>query len=410
MGYRIKRREKPAKAAARIAREETEAALAALADPVARSPIESIRDCRTRCRKLRGLVRLIPPDRAKRARRLDRLYRQAARELTGPGDASAALTTFDRLVAATAGTTTDRPDARLAVVRSELARRSSEADAAPVGPTEATERAAGHLSDALGRIDGWGAGRGWDAIGIGLAATYRAGAAHLATLREDPGAGAGDGLHEQAEYTTYHLRLLERSAPSLLTPLAAAFENLVEGLGDADDLAVLRHTLAAQPEAFGGDEVTGPVLALLDDHQRRLRDAAVSSAGRLYAERPQAFARRLEAYWELWRKSGPERPIEPLAAQEATAESAPGAAPDAPDAAPEDGAAAPEEGATAPEDGAAAPEDGADGADGLDELTVAELRALAREAGLTGHSRSRRAVLLGELRRSGIAAPGGVPR
>lgn len=389
VGYRIKRRESPEEAARRIALEQTGAAILRLSEPETLGLAASIHDARKRCRKLRGLVRLVPPSRAKRARRLDRLFREAARELAGYRDAHAALATFDRLVASIGD---DLPDGltatHLAAVRAELARRGAEADAALAGSAETVERAISLLAEASERIQAWTADDDWAALATGLEVTYRAGAGQLAALREDPTADAGHELRKQAKYTWYHLRMLERSAPSVLTPLAGAFENLVEGLGDGNDLAVLQRLVTAEPDAFGGPEVVEPVAALLDEHHRRLRTAAVSSAGRLYAERPRAFARRLGGYWELWHTEGPERAIGPLAAPEAEPEPATEpAAITQPEPAPE----------SALPDGDV--DEISEDADEFDGLTVAQLRVLARQAGLVGHSRSRRDVLLAELRK-----------
>jgi CHAD domain-containing protein len=438
VGYRIKRRESPGETAVRIATEQTEAALSALAEPGRLGVEETIHDCRKRCRKLRGLLRLIPPDRARRARRLDRLYRDAARELAGYRDAHATLATFDRLLTGTIDAGSDRPaEAHLAAVRAELARRSGEANAAVADAAQPLERARELLAEAAVRIDGWTAADDWEAIGPGLDGTYRAGASALAELRRDPAATTSHELRKQAKYTWYHLRLLERSAPSVLVPLAGAFEAMVETLGDANDLAVLRDMVADDPEAFGGPAAAEVVERFLDRQHRQLRDAALSGAVRLYAERPRAFTRRMGAYWELWHTIGRELPVRPLPAAEAVPDlgSADGRPPVVDTEPGPDGAFAAErpspelddrtdqgdesesdpghdrtdqgdESESDPGHDRTDQGDESEGeGDGLDDLTVAGLRALARAEGLAGLSRARRDRLLVELRDAGIVAP-----
>lgn len=363
MSYRIKRRETPSEAVARIASEETGAALADLADPNARGVAEAVHDCRKRCRKMRGLLRLAPPAKRKRTRQLDRTYRDAARALAGYRDAHATLATLDRLIAVSL----DLPEG-LGPVRRELLMRSETASDAVERGAEPIERARDLLTGASALVDGWTAdGDGWRALGPGLGATYAAGVTALDDLIAAPGPGPGHELRKQAKYTWYHLRLVQRSAPSILVPLTTGFEDLVECLGDANDLAVLASLIDEEPEAFGETDGVDATRRFLDDHRGALLEAAIGRARRLYVEEPAAFVRRLGRYWKVWHRHGPERPVGPI-----------GRGPDGQDLAPDDG---------------------------LDELTVAQLRPLARELGLHQLSSRRRHELLADLRAHGIGDP-----
>jgi len=356
MSYRIKRSETPTEAVTRIAAEETGAALADLADPDSRGVVEAVHDCRKRCRKMRGLLRLAPPTRAKRYRRLDRSYRDAARALSGYRDAHATLATLDRLVAVT----DDLPDG-LGPVRRELVRRADAASDAVDRGAESIGRAQELLNGAAALLDGWTIeGDGWRALGPGLQATYAQGLAALDELIADPSSARSHELRKRAKYTWYHLRLLQRSAPSILVSLSAGFEELVECLGDANDLAVLAELLEDEPEAFGEDEGRQATHDFLESHRGSMLEAALGRARRLYAEEPEAFARRLGRYWKVWHRHGAEAPVGPIG------------------------------------------HESVDVADGLDELTVAQLRPLARELGLANLSSRRRHELLADLRAHGV--------
>ena len=300
MGYRFERDETVGDAFRRIARAQSDKALDEVGSAAANPADEdAIHDCRKRCKKIRGLIRLVRPalDQA-RYRAANEAFRDAARELSSLRDAQALLATFDSVVAVP--TEPPRLD-DFESVRAELVRRAgAEPDGDDAGAST-FERAgdllrAGHdlVVDADLHADGWGAVRG------GLAQTYRRGRDALEVVYDDPTPDNFHELRKRAKYSWYHLRLLGPSAPSILDPLAKQFERLAEGLGDAHDLAVLRVQLDDDPDSFGGEATMHAALELLDQHREKLEHDGVSLAEQLYAEPPKPFARRLERYWDAW--------------------------------------------------------------------------------------------------------------
>ncbi len=300
MGYRFERDETVGDAFRRIASTQSDKALDEVGSAAANPADEdAIHDCRKRCKKLRGLIRLVRPalDQAT-YRAANEAFRDAARELSGLRDAQALLATFDSVVAVPSEP--PRLD-DFESVRAELVRRAgAEPDGDDAGAST-FERAgdllrAGHdlVVDADLHADGWGAVRG------GLAQTYRRGRDALEVVYDDPTPDNFHELRKRAKYSWYHLRLLGPSAPAILDPLAKQFERLAEGLGDAHDLAVLRVQLDDDPDSFGGEATVHAALELLDQHREKLEHDGVSLAEQLYAEPPKPFARRLERYWDAW--------------------------------------------------------------------------------------------------------------
>jgi len=300
VGYRFERDETVGDAFRRIARAQSDKALDEVGSAAANPADEdAIHDCRKRCKKIRGLIRLVRPalDQA-RYRAANEAFRDAARELSSLRDAQALLATFDSVVAVP--TEPPRLDG-FEPVRAELVRRAgAEPDGDDAGAST-FERAgdllrAGHdlVVDADLHADGWGAVRG------GLAQTYRRGRDALEVVYDDPTPDNFHELRKRAKYSWYHLRLLGPSAPAILDPLAKQFERLAEGLGDAHDLAVLRVQLDDDPDSFGGEATMHAALELLDQHREKLEHDGVSLAEQLYAEPPKPFARRLERYWDAW--------------------------------------------------------------------------------------------------------------
>ena len=300
MGYRFERDETVGDAFRRIARTQSDKALDEVASAAANPADEdAIHDCRKRCKKLRGLIRLVRPSLdAATYRAANEAFRDAARELSGLRDAQALLATFDSVVAVPSEP--PRLDG-FESIRAELVRRAgTEPDGDDAGAST-FQRAgdllrAGHdlVVDADLHADGWGAVRG------GLAQTYRRGRDALEVVYDDPTPDNFHELRKRAKYSWYHLRLLGPSAPAILDPLAKQFERLAEGLGDAHDLAVLRVQLDDDPDSFGGEATVHAALELLDQHREKLEHDGVSLAEQLYAEPPKPFARRLERYWDAW--------------------------------------------------------------------------------------------------------------
>jgi CYTH domain-containing protein len=103
------------------------------------------------------------------------------------------------------------------------------------------------------------------------------------------------------------MRLLEFTAPSVLSPLVARLDDLADALGDDHDLAVLVHSLETEGDLFGGHDSVRPAIALARRRQEDLRHRAFSLGARVYAEKPEAFAARIGAYWRIDRRQGAER-------------------------------------------------------------------------------------------------------
>ena len=301
MGYRFEHDETVGDAFRRIARTQSDKALdevgSAAANP---ADEEAIHDCRKRCKKIRGLIRLVRPalDQAT-YRAANEAFRDAAPAgCRGCVDAQALLATFDSVVAAPSEP--PRLD-DFESVRAELVRR---AGAEPAGDDAARRRSSGPATSSA-------PGTTWSSTPIfmptagarfegGLAQTYRRGRDALEVVYDDPTPDNFHELRKRAKYSWYHLRLLGPSAPAILDPLAKQFERLAEGLGDAHDLAVLRVQLDDDPDSFGGEATVHAALELLDQHREKLEHDGVSLAEQLYAEPPKPFARRLERYWDTW--------------------------------------------------------------------------------------------------------------
>lgn len=315
MGYRIDPEASVGDEFRRVALWEFEATLNYLLNPGSAGLAVAVHESRKSCKRLRALFRIVRPSISdRRYRSLNTGVRDAARELSASRDAQALVAMFDDLVTAH-GADPEDPTGRFASVRAGLEARGGHGDwEEPNGPPRPLVRARERLELARDVAATTRVGsEGFAALQGGLAATYQRGRRAMARLRREGTAEQSHEWRKAVKYTWHHLQLLEATAPSVLVPAAQRFHQLSDALGDAHNLAVLRETLEASPSAFGGDEAVEPVLAMASLSRAELEQRAIRLGLRLYAERPAAFTRRLQAYWEAERDVGDELPTGELA-------------------------------------------------------------------------------------------------
>jgi CYTH domain-containing protein len=159
----------------------------------------------------------------------------------------------------------------------------------------------------------WDVADGFDAVERGLERTYRDARDAMDDARKH---ATDEALHEwrkHAKYQWYQVRLLVRTAPTTLEPLADQLAALADALGDDHDLSVLVESLEREPTAFGGREPAAAAAGLARHHQDDLRERAFRVGARVWAEEPDAYARRLRAYRRADRKLGRELEVGGLA-------------------------------------------------------------------------------------------------
>ena len=308
MSYRFERDESIPGASRRIACEQLERALAALADPDELGAEETIHDVRKRCKKLRGLVRLVRPGLGDEYDHANAAFRDAARELSPLRDAHALQGTFGDLVEAESG---QQPRGTAAVMRA-LEEQAADASRGLREGDERLARAAALLEGARARIDGWPLDDDPDVLEAGIAKTYRRARNAFRASLEAPSTATLHEWRKRVKYGWYHARLLRDSAPSVLGPLAKRFHDLSGALGDDHDLAVFVEALREEPDRYGGD-VEAPIL-LAEARRSDLRDRAQRLGARLYVEPPGAYAQRLVAYRAAWILHGDENAVGEIAA------------------------------------------------------------------------------------------------
>jgi CHAD domain-containing protein len=308
MAYRIRKKHSVEKDLRKIAGEQIHKAMAAVRDPAV-DRHEAVHEVRKRCKKLRGLIRLVRPV-FPDYKRENAEIRDAARALSPLRDAQSMVDCFDGLM--------ERFRAQidpgaLGRVRAGLtARRQAIAGEAPGIDQSGIDRSIDQALDdfvvRIGavrqRVDTWRIkDDGYGAVAGGLKRSYRRGRQALRRAYEEGSAKAFHEWRKRAKYHRYHTRLLRGIWPEMMETRRDAAHALGDVLGDDHDLVVLGRTLLEDPEAFGGSRDLQVVTGLIDRRRAQLQAQARPLGERLFAEKPSRLRARYASYWRTWKGS-----------------------------------------------------------------------------------------------------------
>ncbi len=297
MAYRIEASDEDVQAAVRrIACAQIDRALSEIDDPE-NGLDETVHQLRKRCKKLRGLLRLVRP--AMTGYGPDNAaFRDAARRLSDFRDADALIETYDALMAHFEGAADRRA---FGPVRARLT-RDARADRQTGDPEVALAEVRAALVAARARAAGWSLDAdGADAIAGGLGKTYKRARKAMQRAWASPSDEAMHDWRKRMKYHWYHVRLLQEANPEMMRPRAGAADALGDLLGDHHDLAVLESRLDAAPDDFRGADLE-TFRALLRQRKAALEEEAFAQGRVLLAERRKALVKRVKAYWKTWEK------------------------------------------------------------------------------------------------------------
>lgn len=280
----------------RIAVHQIERALGQIEDP-GLDPASRIHEARKRCKKLRGLIRLVRPVFDGYGPE-NKAFRDAARSLAPLRDSDVLVETYDALVRFYA----DQIDRQaLSSVRRRLTLRKKELHA-QLDTDRLLSDFALALGEARSRARRWKVSdRGFDACAGGLRKTYKRA---VKAMERAVDSGSAEDVHEwrkRVKYHGYHTRLLTPVWTDGLEAHRALVDRINGLLGEHHDLAVLHDTILEDPHAYGREGDVEVFLALIVRRQTGLTPEAFDLGRRLLAESPGALVARWEAYWNAWR-------------------------------------------------------------------------------------------------------------
>lgn len=244
-----------------------------------------VHEARRRCKKLRGLLRLVRPAFPDFTRE-NAAIRDAAGLLSHLRDNEVLQQTVADLAKSTKSET-------IGIMAQRLA-----AEAAPHQEADKVREFRDRLADVRQRAEHWELTRnGRDAAIPGFRITYRSARSRMRLAKSD-----GEALHmhewrKAHKNHGFHVDLMKRLAPDVLSRHLDVIDELSTQLGLHHDLAVLTETIAHTPERFGDEAALGQLHDAIAARSSEIEARAFELGRQLYAERPRAIARRFAAYW-----------------------------------------------------------------------------------------------------------------
>lgn len=288
----------------RIAREQVERAQREL-DEQSEGRHEAVHDVRKRCKKIRGLIRLVRPafDEYSAA---NEHFRDTARLLSVSRDATTLIECFDALV--TRFESSKPADIELLrPLRIELHDRRAETTDDEQLDERITEVRV-RLHDSLNAIETWQLhASGFDAIGGGFTKTYDRGRKAFRTAYKKLLPEQFHEWRKRVKYHRYHLGVISDCWPGPIKARCDEAKTLSDILGDEHDLTVLGDVLQNEGPWVIGEERVAILQDLIERRRGELRARARTLGQRLYAEKPKQFERRIRQIWKAWCRDAREK-------------------------------------------------------------------------------------------------------
>jgi CHAD domain-containing protein len=296
MGYRIKRKERVAKAVRRIVKEQLRGAIKAARDrEVAQE--ERVHEVRTRLKRSRAALAIIRNRAGKAAERDVTRLRDTGRILAKPRDLAVQAETFRLLGADLQRELPPRLLARLA-----KAERQLQGELRPKRVERELRRTAKQLRALREGLGRWEVSHGGRTVGEGVTETYRKARRALDEARARPSQQRFHDWRKQVKALSYELRMIADAVPELGTTLMPKVERLAELLGHVHDVDCAKATVELHPRWFGGDADSAAVMGLLDERRAELEREALVLAESVFAGRAKDVRTLVETGWQVWRK------------------------------------------------------------------------------------------------------------
>jgi CHAD domain-containing protein len=259
------------------------------------SDTDAVHDLRKAIKAWRAMMRLITPSVGAEAEALRIESRDLAREIAAARDGQAAQEALSDLLADPGGDLPGVPARGRAAIVERLAALRASAEAICLTP-DRRDRISRMWSHAGAAIERWPLDR-FDHTEATrqLAASYHR---VRVAIPEDWSKASAEALHkfrQQVVEHRYQMELAEPLWPKIMRVWVSEAQKLRDRLGTHHDLAILKNLTAPNKPLGRWHAQLKPLIAA---RQKKHVETAQRLTGRLFAETPKAFSRRLAALWE----------------------------------------------------------------------------------------------------------------
>ena len=254
----------------RIAYEQIDIVLNGFGDETV--PLDKrVHSLRARCKKLRGLLRLLRPKMGAAFDVEDQRFRMAAKELASYREMEVHRKTIESLIGPTDGPPPEPVEIPQEVILRSLMALASGRDAIDHWPVEVHD---------------------FDDIVQGFERTYAKTLDAWTATQNDPSDPNFHELRKQGKYHWYQIRILERLNKPMIRGRRQALRQLQLMFGDAHDLALLQDYLAAQ------DDVDEALLQKAMTRKNELYAAGIATCREVYSTSVDELVADFSRWWD----------------------------------------------------------------------------------------------------------------
>lgn len=259
------------------------------------SDADAVHDLRKAIKGWRAMMRLVAPTVGEEAEALRIAARDLARETAAARDGQAAQEALSDLLAAAGDDLPGMPARAQATITERLDALRASAEAVSLTP-DRRARICGMWSRAEAAVDRWPLGR-FDRAEAArqLAASYQRARKAIPGDWSKAGPEALHKFRQRVVEHRYQMELAEPLWPKVMRLWVSEAQRLRDRLGAHHDLVILMHLTEPHQPLARWRSLLVPLIAA---RQAAHAAAAQRLAGRLFAETPKAFMRRLAALWE----------------------------------------------------------------------------------------------------------------
>ena len=293
MAFRLQPDRSLAAEIVRVIREQVGRAVDAAGDPGRPVP-DRVHEARTACKKIRAALQLLRPAAAKRVKRENARFRDAARALAPLRDASVLPAALASLGHGAVATRRAFPQVRKVIMA---------ACATPLGDRVRIEAAlarfVAEMSKAERRLGRWKP-KGRDAwvIRKGFGRTYRRARRAAQAVEDDPSTEALHVFRKRTKAHGFQVRLFRAAHLPAKRAGSDALGRLGDLLGNDHDLAVLDQRVSRLASGRVSRDAIAAIRAAIRARRRQLQAEAGELGRRCFKDRPGEFVRRLTGNWK----------------------------------------------------------------------------------------------------------------
>jgi len=254
-----------------------------------------IHSVRKKCKRIRGLLRIVRPNIGNLYRNENQFYRDLAHNLSDARDRRVIIETLEKLGSLTKNKSHFDMFQDIIQKKEESNRLFNISKL--VKEFELT------IADSLKGIKNWQLEeKKFNSLKGGLGKTYRRGKNAMINTFQNPTTENYHEWRKRVKYHYFHLEFLIPVWENIISEHCNEVHRLSEMLGYDHDLCILKELINSDPKLIENSRARRIISDTIDVEQIDLRIKIKLLGKKVFAEKARQLLKRLEQYWDVWEK------------------------------------------------------------------------------------------------------------